>query len=292
MVLPALALAVVAQAGASAPKTAVAVTPSTGTVSATQPTVSWDFAPVGGPSGTTDSYQLTVQLPQADSAFYAPDAGQGSANGAVLQIVMTWKDSSADQALTLSVTDSKGQAVGDDTFGEVNDGSNTNVFKLQHPTSQTYTVTAQNGDEPTVVDPAIPAHAVATLTLADLADQAQTANANAPGFTPYHIPLNLMPERPEETTVLGGRAFGEPSIGVDPRNDSVMYQAGLYTIKATFNDSTSPATPTFTDVSFPVSDTASEDALLDVDRTTGRTFVSQLTGACSAAAKSDDDGTT
>jgi hypothetical protein len=300
VLIPGLFVGVVLQAGATAPKTVVAASPSSGTVSATMPSVAWDFAPVGGPpttnppNGATDSYQLTVQLPAADTAFYGPDVRQGSINAAVLEITITWNDSSADQALTLSVKDHNGNSVGDDTFGAVNDGSNINVFQLQDPLNETYTVTAQNGDEPTVVDPAIAAHAVATLQLIDLANQAQPPNpSGAPSFTPYHIPLSLMSPPRAEENALGGRLFGEPSIGVDPRNDDVMYQAGLFTIKATFNDSTTPATPTFSDVSdVPLETTLSLDAILDVDRGTGRTFVTQLDtlGACSAGAFSTDDG--
>jgi len=280
------------QVATVAPQVALAATPSSGTVNQAHPTVAWDFAPIGGPTpvgtGATDSYSLTVQLPQADSSFYAPDTRQGTANAAVLQIDLTWSDSSADQALVLGVTDSHGNGVGNDTFGTTNDGSNINTFQLQDPTSQTYTVTASNGNGASTSTTA--AHAVANLELIDLADQAQPANpSSGPGFDNYHLPLSLMPPKTEETA-LGGRLFGEPSIGVDPLTDAVMYQAGLYTIRANFNDSTSPPTPTYTDVSFPVSDTASEDAILTVDRHTGRTFVSQLILACSLGAVSDDDG--
>ncbi len=286
---PALLVTVALQAGTAQPKSVVAAMPSAGTVSSTTPAQTWTFQGVGGLTGTTDSYSLTVQLPAADAAFYAPDVRQGSTNAAVLQITMTWADGSADQILGLSVTDHNGNSVGNDTFGEVNDSSHSiNVFQLQDPTNQTYTVTASNGNGASHAS--IDAQATATLQLIDLADQAQPPNpSNAPGFTPYHIPLSLMPPRAEETQ-LGGRLFGEPSIGVDPRNDNVMYQAGLYTIRAAFDNAT-PANATYTDVSFIPSDTASEDAILYVDRNTGRTFVSQLTGACSLGSISDNDGT-
>jgi hypothetical protein len=100
-----------------------------------------------------------------------------------------------------------------------------------------------------------------------------------------------MPPRPEEDVVLGGRAFGEPTVGVNPRTGALMYQAGLYTIRGKFDDSASPARVKWTDVSDdPLTTTVSEDAILAVDRATGRTFVSQLTGACSLGAISDDDG--
>ena len=245
---------------------------------------------MGGVGGSTDSYSLTIQLPSADAAFYAPDVRQGSTNAAVLQITMTWQDSSPDQVLSMSVTDHNGNSVGNDTLATTNDSTHSiNVFQLQDPTNQTYTVTASNFNGASHA--AIDAQATATLQLIDLANQAQPPNpSGAPAFTPYHIPLSLMSPPRAEETALGGRLFGEPSIGVDPRNDDVMYQAGLFTIRATFDDTAQPATPTFSDVSFPISDTASEDALLAVDRGTGRTFASQLSGACSLGAVSDTDG--
>jgi len=164
------------------------------------------------------------------------------------------------------------------------------AYALHYDTSETYTVTASNFNGNSTS--AIPAHALASLQLIDLAHQAQPPNpvVNGTGFAHYHLPLSLMPLRAEESAV-GGRFFGEPSIGVDPRNDNVMYQAGLYTIRATFDDSTKPATASYTDVSFPISDTASEDAIVFVDRKTGRTFASQLILACSLGAVSDNDGT-
>ena len=271
------------------PRSVAAATPSSGTVDGSAP-VAWDFASVGGPSGSTDSYALTVKLPQPAAQYYAPDVRQGSTHAAVLRIDMTWTGSDPTDALTITATDPKGNSVGNDTLSTVNDGSDVNTFELQDPIDETYTISASTtaGSSNTAVTP----HAVATLQLVDLSAQAQPANpGGAAGFSTYHLPLSLMPPRTEETQ-LGGRFFGEPSIGVDPATNAVMYQAGLYTIRAGFDDSTTPATPTWTDVSYPPVDTASEDAILYVDRNTGRTFVNQLYLACSLAAVSDDDGAT
>src|SRR4029077_14109313 len=112
----------------------------------------------------------------------------------------------------------------------------------------------------------------------------------ARGFDNYHLPLDLMPQTAWEQQVLGGRAFGEPSIGVDPATDAVMYQAGLYTMRAKFDDSASPAKVSWQDVTTQVPGTASEDAILYTSRNTGRTIVSQLTLVCSLSAVTDDDG--
>ena len=274
---------------AAVPGGALAAPPPSATIDGSGP-VQWDFAPVGGPSGATDSYSLTVKLPQPAAQYYAPDVRTGTTHAAVLQIRQTWTGNDSTAALGVSVTDAAGNAVGNDTSGTVNDGSNVNIFMLQDPTEQKYTITAQNqnGNSPGTMA----SHAVATLQLVDLAAQPQPPQpAGARGFDNYHLPMTLMPQTPWEQQVLGGRAFGEPSIGVDTRTDSVMYQAGLYTVKAAFNDATRPATPTWTNVSdSPYLSSLSEDAILATDRATGRTLVSQLTLACSLSAYTDDAG--
>jgi hypothetical protein len=267
---------------------AFAATPAQGTVSVGSP-VSWKFGPAGGPSGSTDSYKLTVRLPMSESKLYAPNPRTGTDYAAILTIRLTWNGSSPDDALGLTMTDKSGMTVGDDTTATTNDGGNVNLLTLQDPRNETYTVTAINQDGNS--SQAVPSGAVATLKVVHLAGFAQPpAPRGGNGFTVYHIPLKLMPPLPEETTVFGGRAFGEPSIGVDPQTNAVMYQAGLYTMRARFNDSTAPAAVQWKNVSSSLTHTASEDAILDVDRNTGRTFVSQLALACSISAFSDDDG--
>jgi hypothetical protein len=222
------------------------------------------------------------------STLYAPNVRTGTNYAVVLTITLTWSGSSPDDTLGLSATND-GNSVGDDTTSLRNDGSDVNVFTLQDPLNDTYTITAfnQNGNS----SAAIPSRAVAALKVVDLAAIKPPAPpAGGPAFADYHIPLSLMPPTAEEQQI-GGRAFGEPSIGVDPRTNATMYQAGLYTMKGVFNDATSPATVHWTNTSSPLTNTFSEDAILDVDRATGRTFVSQLALACSLSVISDNDGT-
>jgi hypothetical protein len=69
-----------------------------------------------------------------------------------------------------------------------------------------------------------------------------------------------------------------------------MFQAGLQTLRVGFDDTVSPARATWTDVSFTVTSTLTLDPILYTERTTGRTFVSQLAGATSLMAYSDDGG--
>ena len=273
--------------GALAVTSALAATPPQGTVSVAQP-LRWKFGPAGGPSGSTDSYKLTVKLPMSESKLYAPNLRTGTNYAAVLTIRLTWNGSSPDDALGLTMKDKSGMTVGDDTLATTNNGGNVNLLTLQDPRNETYTVTVINQDGNS--SQAVPSTAVARLKVVHVAGFKQPLPPkSAPGFTVYHLPLKLMPPLPEEQA-LGGRLFGEPSIGVDPQTNAVMYQAALYTMRARFNDSTTPATVQWKNVSSPFTHMASEDAILDVDRNTGRTFVTQLALACSLSAVSDNDG--
>lgn len=89
-----------------------------------------------------------------------------------------------------------------------------------------------------------------------------------------------------------GTTAVEPSIGADWRSGNIMYLALQQTLRVTFDDSTAPATATWKDVSAPLTSipNASLDPILFTDSSLGRTFVSELTGACSLMEYSDDDG--
>src|SRR4051794_24368120 len=78
----------------------------------------------------------------------------------------------------------------------------------------------------------------------------------------------------------------EPSNGPNWNTGKVMYQAGLETFRVDF--STSP--PSWANVGHPLTSTTSLDPILFTDHSTGRTFVSQLAGACSLMAFTDNDG--
>jgi hypothetical protein len=86
-----------------------------------------------------------------------------------------------------------------------------------------------------------------------------------------------------------GQDSGEPSIGVNWSSGNVLFQAVLETLRVSnFDDAT--RTAMWTSVGSTITSVTSLDPILFVDRRTGRTFVSQLTGACSLMAFSDDDG--
>jgi hypothetical protein len=111
------------------------------------------------------------------------------------------------------------------------------------------------------------------------------APAPAPGpgavsFTNYTPPPSM------------GQSAGEPSLGVNPKTNAAIMQAGFDTMRVTF-DEASPANATW---ALSEGQTTAQLVSLDpigyVDRVTGRAFDSQLVGACSLTEYSDDDGRT
>jgi hypothetical protein len=88
---------------------------------------------------------------------------------------------------------------------------------------------------------------------------------------------------------IAGNA-GEPSIGADWKTGKILFQAVLETDRVTINP-TNPPTVTWEKVSPATSSVLTLDPILFTDATTGRTFVSELAGACSLSSFTDDDGT-
>lgn len=97
-------------------------------------------------------------------------------------------------------------------------------------------------------------------------------------------------------TFRGAHDAGEPSIGNNFVSGATMYQAALSTARVTFNDATSPATATWTDVSAgatngcPQGSTTSLDPIGFTDHQTGRTFESQLAVKTALTCYTDNDG--
>lgn len=88
-----------------------------------------------------------------------------------------------------------------------------------------------------------------------------------------------------------GTGAAEPTLGVNPKNGTVMYIAGLETLRVRFDDTCSPAAGDWQDVSFLTTSQTTFDPILWTDETLGRTFVSQLLPSkLSLTAYTDDDG--
>jgi uncharacterized repeat protein (TIGR01451 family) len=125
------------------------------------------------------------------------------------------------------------------------------------------------------------AGAAAAALLASLTGGSATAAAPAPPrYQIYAAPPGQ------------GNGAGEPSLGVDWKTGNAMFVAGFETDRVHFDDSTSPATATWTPVSTSTTSYVTSDPIGFVDSKTGRTFVSQLAGTTSLMSYSDDDGAT
>lgn len=106
-----------------------------------------------------------------------------------------------------------------------------------------------------------------------------TAAGAPPRFQVYRAPAGT------------GVFAGEPTLDVNLRTNTPLFLAFLETLKLTFDDRTSPARTTWTNVSAESTRCSSQDPILTTDPTTGRSFVIQLQLASSVIAYTDDDGT-
>jgi hypothetical protein len=259
VLVAAAALAVLAAPAARASK------PGAGTISDAQPAVTWQSdvkAPVAavgcsGPSDSNcDNFKLTVVKPS-----YAY----------VVQISLNV--TGADD-WDLAVYDPAGKLVG--TSG--NPAGTKETVVLWNPAPGTYTVQAVDF-----------AGVVPVFGSAILAHPPQDAAAPAPGPPPV-FSIHTDPQ---------GRGNGEPSVGLNWKSEiadnggTLMYIAGLQTLRVRFDDCTSPPRlrdgGNWQDVS-PPNAVASLDPILFTDPATGRTFSSQLSGTTSLMEFSDDDG--
>jgi uncharacterized repeat protein (TIGR01451 family) len=113
-------------------------------------------------------------------------------------------------------------------------------------------------------------------------------NGPIPRFFNYAAPNGL------------GTGAGEPTLGVNWNTGNVMFVAGLQTLRVRFDDCSSPAKATWTDVTAPLTGLTTLDPMLFTDSDvsgpnaaplrTNRTFVAQLAGGMSVGAYTDDDG--
>ena len=235
-----------------------AATPSSGTISGSSPSVSWSgtymVPTASGCSGASDSscdrYALTIQPPSY--AFQVVIK---------LQPMGDWD---------LYVFAPNGGLAG----SSGNAPGQTETVVLSNPTAGTYTVAAA----PFAPAPGLPTYS-ASATIVPIESGSQPPPGSEHITYSSHKPPSGM----------GGDA-GEPSIGANLSSGKVMFQSGLEALRATFDDSTSPATASWKDVSFLTSSIVSLDPIGFMDQHTNRWFSSQLSGTTSLAALTDNDG--
>ncbi len=252
-----------------------AATPTEGTLSDGGGPVTWS----GGPFAVANTTGAALDQPDCTAPTSCDDftlhvstpAGYGTDHNLVVKVA--WANTAAD--FDVYVLDAQGNVVG--TAASSADPEQV----ILPPTTGDYTVR---------VVPFAPLgesyDATATLSAQPAAPAPGTATA--PGFTDYPAPSSF----------TGADDAGEPSIGNSFKTGATMYQAGLSTFKATFDDSVSPAKASWSDVTAnatngcPQGDTTSLDPILFTDHQTGRTFESQLSGVDSLTCWTDDDGQT
>ena len=270
--LAALALVATGLVVASA---ADAASPTSGTVSDTATTTSWTGGPFVTPNVTgnaldapdctaptsCDDFTLHVQVPDGYDAAHE------------LKVDVSWDNSAAD--FDLYVLDKAGNPVG-------TSASSADPEQVVLP--------AKAGDYTVRVVPFAPLGQsyTAKATVTDKPADPAPGTDTPPGFDNYAAPSSLS----------NANSAGEPSIGTNWSSGATLYQAYLSTYKVAFDDSSSPAKASWTDVSAKAGNgcaagsTQSLDPILFTDHQTGRTFESQLTGANSATCWTDDDGKT
>ena len=130
--------------------------------------------------------------------------------------------------------------------------------------------------------------AVSNQFCGDTGGGGENVTVGGPTYDVYPTPLSM------------GNDSGEPTLDVNLRTGSVFYIDGLRTIRAKFDDVTSPAQVTWEDKSGDLTSKRTLDPILTGDQfplttggpPSGRIWVSQLAGATSLMEYSDDDGET
>ncbi|WP_148615767.1 PKD domain-containing protein [Nocardioides rubriscoriae] len=266
--------------------------PTAGDLTDTHRSVSWTGGPLAGadPGALLGTGPL-VCLPASCDEFalkVATPAGYGTTHN--LTISLTSTSPSGQDDFDLYLVDQGGNVVA--SSAEAGDESLT----IPVPAPGTYSADV-------VAYTAAGGTYTASATISDAAGPTPgpgpgpvPTDPAAPGYATYAAPSALP----------GANDAGEPSIGnhntpasQDPAlPDPVMYQAGLHTYKVLFDDTVTPATATWSDVTASATvgclggNTTGLDPILFTDPLTGRTFESQLTGQDSLTCYTDDDGAT
>ena len=261
---------------------AYAATPSSGTLSQSNPTVTW-----AGPATPTPTGSATCNGPNDSSCdnFKLTIIPPAPTFGPYIVVIQTVSFAAGDW--DLQVYDPNGKLVGSSGNGPGVTSPEVESVTLFNPPAGTYTVAAA----PFSPVPNPSGSYQGSASLQHLTATTVSGNGTEPlSYAMYPNP--------------NGVSAGEPSCGADWKTKKLMYQAGLTTLRVSFNDCTSPATAKWEDVSFTSTSIISFDAILFTDSRTGLSIVSQLispaaanptlglTAGCSLSAVTSDDGTT
>jgi hypothetical protein len=290
-------IAAVASATIVATLISSAATPSSGTLSVATPTLSYtgggpyvvanasaqaNGAPICNAALPCDDYTLTISVPGGTDATKR------------VRISVLWPVSAADFDVYVLTGTS-----GENVAATAASSSDPEVCFLP-AVSATYRIRTV---------PFAPAgqNYTATVALEDIPATPPPASGIAPRYQNYP---------PSPAGLTGADSAGEPSIGIDwnilcpaatagcqnlhpnaqfPKRNTgglAFFTANLNEYRVTFDDCSSPAKHLWEDVTFDTESLTSLDPIGFVDPQTGRVFQSQLAGASSVMAFSDDDGET
>lgn len=223
------------------------------------------------PPAACDVYSVHLNLP---ASYWQTRRGS-------LEATVKWADAPDGNDLDLYIVDEAGTILGSSTTD--NSVSASETVRIINPVTgpRTLRVVTVNWLSPVPIDSA-------TGTVTFSLDPRQTTQlppeptppSYAPRFFNHYPPSGL------------GEAAGEPTLGINYQTGNVMYIAWLETLRASFDDSASPARTTWQNKSFLATNLRSNDPILFTDQETGRTFVSQLIfpSKQSLSAFTSDDG--
>jgi len=253
----------------------------------TNPTISYTAGPFAVPNVTdnvngTPTCDATIPAEQCDTFLLTVNVASTDASTKLITVTISFPISAGE--FDVFVFDKNGNLLGSDTAGGE---------------PSVASIPAVSGNYTVVVDPWNPLGQsfTGTISLEAIPPQPPPATGIAPRYQVYPAPA----------TAGGAESSGEPSIGIDwnPNVASLKYgtvnqggvaffTANLHEFRLSFDDCSSPAAATWTDVTSPAETVTTLDPIGLCDHFggshPGRVFQSQLAGATSVMAFSDDDG--
>jgi hypothetical protein len=277
-----------------------AATPSSGTMATptddslgTKQTLTYTAGPfaAGSAAGTQTSATVAIctqavtppALCDAFAVHFNLPTGYWQTRRGTLAATVTWADAPDGNDMDVYIVDEQGAIVASSTTDNTQAASETAVFVNPGTGPRTYRVIIVNWLSPS------PISSVTGVVTFSLVDPTPTSlppepipPPYAPRFSNYKPPSGL------------GEHAGEPTLGVNYSTGNVMYIALLETLRASFDDSASPAIARWFNKTFLTTGLRTNDPILFTDSGTGRTFVSQLIfpSKHSLSAYTDDDGET
>jgi hypothetical protein len=274
-----------------------APSPTSGTLSPNNTTVTYTGGPFLIASNASDNASGPVTCDAADPC---------EDFGLTINIPQSYKDTHPNDVVKIEVS-----------WSDPSGGQDLDIFLVNNPdTGATYPAHGTNGGD----NPEVMTVPIANITagpqqffvrVIPFISTGQAYNGKITLVSPAQPTPTPTPTPPPPTSPRYynyapgpgvGETAGEPSIGYNLTTHKAMYISGLQTLRVTFPE-TGACEANWEDVSYIVTKTRSLDPILHTDQRTGRTFVSQLdsipppagpslvfAGLNSFMAYTDDDG--